>query len=221
MRVISLGWGRQSFTLAAMAAEGEISGIDAAIFADTNHEREATYEFAAYWTLWLRRRGLRVESVQAMDTTIINSGITIPAFTTDGKGSRGQLRRQCTDDWKIAPIRRWLQAERNKQPVELLIGISLDEYKRMKPSDVKYITHRWPLVDLRMSRADCERWLFTSGLPIPPRSSCVFCPYHDNPTWREMASQYPEDWEKANDVDRAIRKRDLPSISSCTRRGNL
>ena len=38
MRVISLGWGVQSFTLAAMVALGELEPIDAAIHADTTHD---------------------------------------------------------------------------------------------------------------------------------------------------------------------------------------
>jgi hypothetical protein len=63
MRTLSLGWGVQSFTLAAMAALGDIPPIDAAIHADTTHERTLTYQFAAKWTPWLEARGVRVVTV--------------------------------------------------------------------------------------------------------------------------------------------------------------
>lgn len=50
MIAISLGWGVQSFTLAAMSALGELPAVDVAIHADTTHEASGTYAFAARWT---------------------------------------------------------------------------------------------------------------------------------------------------------------------------
>ena len=63
MKAISLGWGVQSFPLAAMAALGELESVDVAIHADTTHESKLTYEFAARWTPWLEERGVRVVTV--------------------------------------------------------------------------------------------------------------------------------------------------------------
>ncbi len=129
-RAISLGWGLQSWTLAAMVALGELDPVDAAIHADTTHERSSTYAFAAQWTPWLQERGVRVVTVvnEARGGTDVSvSGgrgvaVVIPAFSESGP-----VRRQCTHDWKIAPIRRYVQAQRNGQPVELWLGITTDE----------------------------------------------------------------------------------------------
>ena len=205
--VLSLGWGVQSFTLAAMVALGEIEKPDAAIHADTTHEASGTYAFAARWTPWLEERGVKVVTVYNPQPRIELESLRtdIPAFTFNGN-TNGQLKRQCTGHWKIVPIRRWLQANRNKQPVEQWIGISLDEALRMKPSDVKYITHRWPLIERRMTRNDCKRWLEAHGLEVPPKSSCVFCPYHNAAAWRELKASGNGDWAKAVEVDEAIRK---------------
>jgi hypothetical protein len=104
------------------------------------------------------------------------------------------------------PIRRWLQANRNGEPVEQWIGISLDEFRRMKDSDVKYITHRWPLIERRMTRKDCVEWLKAHDLEVPPKSSCVFCPYHNMAGWRDLKASGNGDWQKAVEVDEAIRK---------------
>lgn len=206
MKVISIGWGVQSFTLAAMVALGELEPVDVALHADTTHERAATYAFAERWTQWLETHGVKVVTVKNTATELGKKNtVDIPAFTTDGK-SLGQLRRQCTSDWKIAPMRRWLQAHRNGQPVEVWLGISLDEVQRMKESDVKYITHRWPLIERRMSRWDCILWLDRHGLEIPPRSSCVFCPFHSRDEWRNIRDNAPADWKKAVQVDAEIRK---------------
>lgn len=205
MKVLSLGWGIQSTTLAFMVALGELEPVDVAIHADTTHERSDTYAFAAKWTPWLEERGVRVVTVQDPDTTVINSGVSIPAFTWNGK-TNGQVRRQCTGDWKINPLRRWLQANREKQPVEMWIGISLDEYQRMKDSNRQYITHRWPLIERRMTRNDCALWLQRHGLEVPPKSSCVFCPYHNMAAWQELKANGNGDWTKAVEVDKAIRQ---------------
>lgn len=209
MKVISLGWGVQSWTLAAMAALGEIEA-DVAIHADTRFEKAATYAFAAQWTPWLEDRGLRVVTVQG-DPFVAKAGKThIPAYTTTVKG--GQLRRQCTNHWKIEPIRRWVSEELKRQGltkrpgiVESIQGISLDEWQRMKDADVKYIVHRYPLVDMKMTRADCVTWLAAHDLPVPPKSACVFCPFQSLNTWRELKRNGGQDWATAVEIDLAIR----------------
>ncbi len=204
---LSLGWGIQSFTLAAMVALGELPPVDVAIHADTTHERRGTYAFAARWTPWLEERGVKVATVRAANSQPVNpyGGMMIPAYTATEKGN-GQMSRQCTDEWKRAPIRRYLQAHRGGRAVEVWLGISLDEFQRMKDSDVKYITHRWPLIERRMTRNDCRLWLERHGLETPPKSSCVFCPYHNRAAWVELAHSGDGDWQKAVEVDQAIRK---------------
>jgi uncharacterized protein YbdZ (MbtH family) len=89
--------------------------------------------------------------------------------------------------------------------IEQWLGISLDEFQRMKDSDVKYITNRWPLIERRMTRADCITWLDKNGLEVPPKSACTFCPFHSTAEWRRIKAT-PEDWAEAVQVDNAIRK---------------
>lgn len=212
MKIISLGWGAQSFTLAAMVALGKLEPVDAAVHADTTHESAATYDFAARWTEWLNSHGVKVVTVRAANTDIINpyGGVLIPAFTA-GKEKNGQIRRQCTYDWKIQPMRAWISAELErrglrKKPgtVEQWIGISLDEFQRMKQADVKYIVNRFPLIEMRMTRADCVDWLKKHGLEIPPRSACVFCPFKSSADWRQTRA-IGQDWRAAVEVDEHIR----------------
>jgi len=207
MRIISLGWGVQSFTLAAMVALGELEPVDFAIHADTTHEFSGTYAHAAKWAPWLEAHGVKVVTVKNENQRdMINrwGGLRIPAYTITKKGD-GQVHRQCTGDWKIQPVRRYIQSVRNRQPVEQWIGISLDEFQRMRDSDVKYITNRYPLVERRMTRNDCIAWLERHGLEVPPKSACTFCPFHNTAEWRKIKAS-PADWQEAVTVDRAIRK---------------
>lgn len=210
MKILNLGWGIQSFTLAAMVALGELEPIDAAIHADTTHERSATYTFAKKWTPWLEAHGVKVITVRGNRTDAVITGKIIPAFVDTQSRNGGTLDRQCTKEWKIQPIRKWLQKYRHGEHIEQWLGISLDEAERMRPSDVKYITCRWPLIEKRMSRNDCINWLQRHDLEVPVKSSCVFCPYHTRTAWYDMKRENGADWKKAVEVDKAIRDARAP-----------
>ena len=175
---LSLGWGIQSWTIAAMIALGQMPPIDVAIHADTNHEAAATYDHALTWTPWLAERGVTVLTVSAKTTDLIipdaYNGVFIPAITVDhDTGDKGMLSRQCTDRWKIRPIRTKLRELLGHHPregdVTALIGISFDEWHRMRDSDAKYIVNSYPLVDLRMTRNDCIQWLQRHTSPFPQK----------------------------------------------------
>jgi hypothetical protein len=208
LKVISLGWGVQSFTMAAMSAVGDLEPVDFVIHSDTTHEASWTYEFAKIYTSWFEKNSVKVITVKPSkkhQNYFDNyKGVYIPAFTFSDRG-RGQLRRQCTGSWKVEPMRRYFQKVRNGKPIELWLGITTDEIKRAKHSDRKYITHRWPLLEKNMSRSDCITWLENHFLDVPNRSSCVFCPYHDKATWRQIMSS-PVDRNNAVRYDQAIRK---------------
>ena len=205
LKILSLGWGVQSWTLAAMAALGEIPKPDYAVHADTTYEMAATYAHAKKWTPWLEEHGVKVRTVQGRGTDMLGA---MPAFTRNATGDAGVLRRQCTSRWKIHAIRRFIRTIIEKpqdEVVESLQGISLDEWQRMRASDVKYIKNVYPLVDRRISRAACVAWLGEHGLDIPPKSACTFCPYHSKDYWKRLKQDGGTDWEEAVAADVSIR----------------
>lgn len=208
-KIISLGWGVQSFTLAVMSALGDLPKVDAAVHADTTYESLLTYQFAERWTSWLKLHNVNVVTVRNLSNQIVTDRvggeIFIPAFTNTPSSNGGQLRRQCTQRWKIAPLRRWLQQNRNGKRVEQWLGISLDEFQRMRDSDVKYCSNVYPLIEKKMTRADCVKYLEGKGVEVPPKSACTFCPYHNTAEWRRIA-QTPQDYQSAIAIDEKIRK---------------
>ena len=252
LKVLSLGWGVQSWTIAAMSALGELPQLDVVIHADTRWEHQATYAFAKQWTPWLEDHGIKVVTVgDRKQTAKVLSGKTdIPAFTInyDKGGRNGQLRRQCTQRWKLQPIRRFIRAIqkgcvttpletrfvlawRYRVPiydflrvsnaidpfsrVQQWLGISWDEFSRARTSDVKYIDNHYPLLDRQMTRGDCITWLESQGLPRPPKSSCVFCPYHSLSAWQELKRAGGPDWQMALAVDDSIRELPAPVSAVC------
>jgi len=193
--------------------------VDYIVFADTMHEHQATYEFIRQWTPWLGEHGLNVAAVQGKRTEAVredwSNSVQIPAFTTSAKdGAEGQVRRQCTHDWKVTPIRHFIRekmVEMGLKPspgvVECQMGISLDEFQRMRTSDVAYITNAYPLVDRRLTRASCVAWLEQHSLPVPPKSACTFCPYKSITTWQATKRRAGPDWQEAVEVDSTIREK--------------
>jgi len=212
LTVLSLGWGVQSFTLAAMSALGDLPRLDYAIHADTTHERTATYEFARRWTPWLEQHGIPVLTVPPDDggRVLRWHGVALPAYTVTERGN-GMIGRQCTNHWKVYPtfaaIRQLLGPRWRQKRVDMWVGISWDEAHRMKPSGRRYINRCWPLAARYITRAQCVAWLEWHGIEVPQKSSCVFCPFQSNREWQQLP---PDDWGKAVAVDHAIRDALLP-----------
>ncbi|HEV2327371.1 MAG TPA: hypothetical protein VGY56_01130, partial [Verrucomicrobiae bacterium] len=84
------------------------------------------------------------------------------------------------------------------------IGISVDEAHRMKDSRKSYISNRWPLVEQNILRRQCLDWMAGKGYPKPPRSACVFCPYHHDNEWRRLKTEEPRAFAQAVDFERRI-----------------
>lgn len=220
LRVLSLGAGVQSTALALMAAHGEIGPMpDCAVFADTGWEPRAVHEHLA----WLRSPDVLPFPVHVVSAGNIREGLvrgargerwaSIPAFTRSASGKTGMIRRQCTGEYKIVPIRRKVRElaglTRKRSPrhpiVEQWLGISLDEAIRMKPSFEAWQVNRFPLIEKGMTRRDCLRWLEKHGYPMPPKSACIGCPYHSDAHWRQMRAEDPDGFADAVAMDRLVR----------------
>ena len=56
-----------------------------------------------------------------------------------------------------------------------------------------------------MTTADCITWLNQRGLDMPPKSACVFCPFHRVSQWKTLKREGRLDWDHALEVDNLIR----------------
>lgn len=211
IKILSLGWGTQSFTLAAMVAIGELEPVDHVIFVDSGHEKSGTYEFIKVNEPWLNEKGVSVTTIKTGDGSIFKNleknpnKTRAPFFTLSEKGKKGKLLRQCTDYWKIRPKRKWFREVIPKGNIEQWLGFTTDERHRiLRQHELKRVTNRYPLIEKGMSRDDCGVWLKDHGFDIPPRSCCFFCPMHDLKEWREVKAN-KKDWESSIKLDRHIR----------------
>ena len=232
--VLSLGAGVQSSALALMVAHGEISPLpDFAIFADTGAEPTEVYEWLETlrdlinaaphpFPVYTVKKG-SLEDDQLKVTISAGKGTKpkgseyvrklIPMFGITASGEKSAaIGRSCTIDYKVKPINKYVKRVCNiprnqKTPtVTMMIGISWDEIQRAKESKVKWSRNRWPLLEHRLTRAECIHWMYVHDYPVPPRSACYFCPFHSDFEWRKMRNEDAPSFDKAVKFDAMLRQ---------------
>lgn len=206
LRTVSYGGGVQSTALLVLAAQRV---IDFPIFVMANvgddSEDPATIEYVEQHAKpYAARHGIELHvvdrikrdgSVETLYGRLTKEGSrSLPIPVRMSNGAPGT--RSCTADFKIAVIGKWLKAhgasETNKATVG--IGISLDEIGRVNNRKaMPYETCTYPLLDHEpaLRRSDCHGIITRAGLPVPPKSSCYFCPFHKPSTWAEMRRDRP------------------------------
>ena len=228
--ILNLGAGVQSSTLYLMFLRGDLKPqIDYAIFADTGEEPTPVYRHLE-WLQSLNGPRILVRSIGRLGEHLKHGRnstgqrfASIPAFTTDQPGSpKGMIRRQCTKEYKLEVIERVIRYEivglnprqrfpRDEIHVRQYLGISFDEAGRaarvrLRFADIPWSTPVFPLVEREITRSMCQQRLKTYGVPHEvPRSACVFCPYHSNEEWRWLRDQDPEGFQRAVEIDAALR----------------
>lgn len=237
MVFLSLGGGVQSSVMLMMAIHGELERPDHVLFADTGWDGERTMDHVAWCERQCVKAGLPFNRVTAgniredmMIARTADSGgfvkaaervgragrfATMPLFVDTGAAVEGRIRRQCTAEYKLAPLRakqRELLGYQPRQRIppascEVWIGISTDEARRAAPSRDRWVDNVFPLIDpLKMSRADCQAW-WEAHYPHRSlgKSSCLGCPNRSDREWAAMKRATPEEWQQVVEFDAAIR----------------
>lgn len=212
LRSFSYGGGTQSTAALVLAARGDLDyqtflfanvGEDSERPATITYVREVAKPFADLHGIELVeiRKRLRDGTPQTLMEYIDRSERSVPIPVRMGRdGAPGQ--RTCTAEFKIRVIEKELRRRGATQEDKATvgIGISLDEWQRAGSAEdprSKYQLRAYPLLDLRLDRADCEQIIRSAGLPLPPRSACYFCPFHTAEEWRRMARNEPDLFERA------------------------
>jgi len=120
-------------------------------------------------------------------------GIDIPMFGSDG----GRMSQSCTSKWKIAAIRQELR-RRGADTAICAIGLHREEARRVKPSDMQWVKHIWPLLDWgedmngdqhelgigrEYNRQGAQDILAQVGVPYLVTTECDGCPHKDIARW--------------------------------------
>jgi hypothetical protein len=131
---------------------------------------------------WRKKHSSALRSIREHEKKMRTTGCLGPG--------RSEERDEC---WQDALVQQW-------------IGISLDESYRAKSPRHLWQSFRYPLIDLYMRRRDCLAWMRRNKYPEPPRSACVYCPYHSDAEWRNLRDNEPDAFAKAVQVEKEYQK---------------
>ncbi|MGW1814234.1 phosphoadenosine phosphosulfate reductase [Streptomyces sp. NPDC002125] len=221
VRSISYGGGVQSTALLVLAAQGRIdfrTFLMANVGDDSEHPATLRYldEYARPYAaehgielVLLDRVMVRSGETRTLHGQLTKEGsrsLAIPVRMSNGAPGT----RSCTADFKIKVIGRELKRRgaTKDNPATIGIGISLDEIHRA--NNRRCEPHEeivYPLLDLGLRRTDCAQIIRDAGLPVPPKSSCYFCPFHRPETWHDMRRNEPELFEKSCQLEDLLNKR--------------
>ena len=218
-RYFSFGGGVQSTAVLVLAAQGRVQ-YDAMLFSNVGNDSEnlatiayvenVAKPFAKAHGIELvelqkrRRTGEAVTLLEQLHHS--RKSIDIPAYV--GAGAPGN--RNCTINFKMKVIGKYTKQHgaTEADPAVVAIGISMDEIQRMhNKSAIAWQTLEYPLIDLRLYRRDCMRLIADAGLPVPPKSSCWFCPFHRRDEWVTMKREQPELFGRAVALEQMLNER--------------
>lgn len=211
LKSFSFGGGVQSTAALVLAAQGELdyrTFLMANVGDDSEHPGTLRYlhqyaiPFAAQHGLELvvlDRIMKRTKEVRTLYQDLTREGsrsLKIPVRMSNGAPGT----RSCTAQFKIKVIADELKRRgaTPEHPATVGIGISLDEIgrannRRCEPHErIEY-----PLLERGIRRIDCARIIRSAGLPVPPKSSCWFYPFHRPETWHEMRRSEPDLFARA------------------------
>jgi hypothetical protein len=219
MYAISYGAGVQSTALLVLAAEGIIPhrlALFANVGADSENPQTLDY-LETHAKPYAARHGIDLAELHKMTRDgasvtlygrLLTSERSIDIPMRMANGAPGN--RNCTETFKINVIKAELKrrgASKNA-PAELAMGISLDEYQRMRSgSGVPFYTLAYPLIERRMDRAACMALIERAGLPVPPKSSCTFCPFQRIAQWKRLMKEQPDRFAQAVDLEARMNDR--------------
>lgn len=192
--VVSCGVGRDSTGMLVGMYERGLRPA-AVVFADVGSEKQGTYDFIPHLQKWLK-------SVDFPELTIVRyvpkrspystiegnmvANATLPGATFG--------RASCTVKWKIEPQSRWGRSSpickaawsRGEKVVKLIGFEACEGYRQNRAADRVHAGKgskegqrydwQYPLMEWGWSLEDCMAAIERAGMPIPPKSACLFCP---------------------------------------------
>ncbi len=212
--ILSSGGGTQSACIVALIVQRRLPKPDGAAIVDTEREHGGVWEYHDSVIIpALASIGVEIHRIKKSDFATVDiwskgkGGTVLPVFV---KGA-GKAPTHCSNEWKQRVLNRFWRSkgiETNRQ--RRWIGFSMDEasrYYRMKDSDdYKNGRIRFPLIDeVPLMRHEAIKVVLDMGWPQPPRSACWMCPNHTEVEWRNLKTKYPDEFQKAVELEREVR----------------
>lgn len=220
MKVFSSGGGIQSTAALVLAARGDID-FPIFVFANTGDDsenpqtldyvRNVAMPFAGDHDIEfveVQKRRLGKHEKQTLRDLIFSKVRTVPIPVRMPGGALGN--RQCTIEFKIRVIDKWI-AENGGRGGKVVVGlgISTDEIHRARSRGIERVRGFeketvYPLIELHINRNKCHQIIKESGLPIPAKSACYFCPFHSTTDWIHLRNVRPDLFDEAIKIENQL-----------------
>jgi len=213
LSIFSFGGGVQSMAVLVLAAHGQLR-YDAFLFSNVGEDSESPDTLVYYREFaepFAQQHDVQLVELHGSRTLLHHIELSerwLPIPVRMSNGAPG--RRACTVDYKIRRIARWTkqQGATPGQPAVVGVGISTDEWHRVSSRhDIPWETVEYPLIDRRLSRADCAALIRAEGLPVPPKSSCWFCPFHTPSHWRWLQASRSDLFDRCVALEAMLNER--------------
>lgn len=242
MKILSFGAGMQSTALALMSCEKaldnprrypEVPIYDAVIFCDLGLEPGWVKRQVEFTRRACEKAGipLYVLNTPLYQDFMRNFGsrrtVSIPWWTLMEDGHKAKMPRNCTIDYKIEAVSkfvRWtLLGYRKGQRLrpedakvhEMHMGFSAEEKRRCKVSPNPMFHNKYPLVEMRLTRANNYRYILEKWGLDTKASACAFCPFHRNYFYQYIKETEPETYAAVIGLDNLLRdKTPMPPMES-------
>ena len=232
MKILSFGAGMQSTALALMSCENAFAKTDGkelpyplvpiydiVIFCDLGLEpvwvrKQADFVRRACETAGIRYKELDAPLYQDLMRDFGKKRVvSIPWWTIDEKGHKSKFPRNCTLDYKVQVISKYVRWEllgyrkhqrlrdEDKKAHEMHLGFSFEEKKRCKESSNPMFVNKFPLVDMMLERKDNYAYIKDVWGLDTKASACCFCPFHRNYFFEHLKHNEPSTYGKLLAVD--------------------
>ena len=181
--VVSYGGGVNSTALVIFLIKNKLP-LDHVVFADTGDEMPETYDYLKHMKKFCIKHEVSFLIVK------VRRGDSLSDRCLKRRVIPSQIWRWCTRDMKIHPVHAFYRSL--KSQVYQYMGIGYDEVRRMKDLKVDYVTNIYPLIDYKMGRNECIELIKDTGLPVPIKSGCFFCPFNNVQRWAEIYEKHPD-----------------------------
>lgn len=189
-RILSYGVGVDSTAL-LVELESRGEAPDLVLTADTEAEKPETYAFQEIMREWMRARSIPYEVVRYETKRFKDyppyQGITESLLTNGCLPSIAFGFHTCSLRFKVSPqdafLKTWqpaLDTWEAGEKVVRYIGYDASardgqRYAHASTIEDPLFENRYPLREWGWDREACSHRIIEAGLPVPPKSSCVFC----------------------------------------------
>ena len=196
---LSYGAGVGSTALLCYIIEGIKCGDVEVVFCDHGGDWPETYEYVEYIkdALNINITTLKVE---------INNSVGLYDYYYNHNSIPFYRYRICTDKGKIRPFNKYID-----KPSKVYLGITWDERKRAQPNKLKKVVNCYPFVEERITRDRAIKIIENTGLIIPNKSGCYFCPFQGKAEWKRLYDEHNELFIKAIELEENANSRILPT----------